>query len=168
MSEDLQQLEAWAAGMLEAMSAAERRKLAKQVATDLRRSQAARIAAQKNPVGSAYAPRKPKKAAPIRSRQGRIRKAAAARKAPRRAGAMFRKLRTAAWLTQEATAEEASVGFRSATAARVARVHQLGLRDKVSKGPRAPEVTYPARVLLGFTEADRAMLLDRVLARLTK
>jgi phage virion morphogenesis protein len=51
------------------------------------------------------------------------------------------------------------VGF-TAAAARIARIHQLGLRDRVSRKPGAPEVTYEARELLGFTQDERLMILS--------
>jgi phage virion morphogenesis protein len=85
-----------------------------QVATYLRRSQAERIAAQRNPDGSPYEPRKPR----LRNKKGAIRRT------------MFEKLRQAKRLRKTATAQSATVtiGGRSA---RIARVHQYGLRDKV-------------------------------------
>lgn len=160
MAEDLDVLEDWVGGLLAKASPAERRKLARAVATDLRRGQVKRIAEQKNPDGSGFVPRK--KREPLRSKAGRLKRQATQRKS----GAMFKKLRRASFLGLEATESEASVGFANATVARIARVHQDGLRDKVERRGNAPEVAYPRRQLLGFTDDDRRRLLDLVLAHL--
>ena len=59
-----------------------------------------------------------------------------------------------------ATPEGAEVGF-SGAAARIARVHQFGLRDKVnSSGAMA---TYPRRELLGLSKADRMAIARHVI-----
>lgn len=73
---------------------------------------------------------------------------------------MFRRLRTARFLKTSATPEGAEVGF-SGAAARIARVHQFGLRDKVnSSGAMA---TYPRRELLGLSKADRMAIARQVI-----
>lgn len=154
MSDDLERLETWVAGLLAKASPAERRRLARVVAVDLRRDQAQRIAGQRNPDGSPYEARK------IREKAGRIRR--------RALGPMFRKLRAARSLTAESDTSEARVGFRSARTARIARVHQEGLMDRVERRAGAPEVRYPQRVLLGFTEAYRERLLDLVMQHLER
>lgn len=161
MDDNLAAFETWIGELVHRLGPAERRKLARAVATDLRRDQAERIAAQQNPDGSAFAPRK-KPGGAIRARKGQVRRRAEARKA----GPMFRKLRRANILRAEATPAEASVGFRGAATSRIARVHQEGLRDQVSRDPGAPVIKYPARVLLGFTAAYPGRLLDLVLAHL--
>lgn len=136
--------------MLAALEPSARLRFARDVGRRLRRSQADRIAAQRNPDGSTFVPRK-KKDEPARDRRGRIKRRVAAR-------AMFRKLRQARWLRVEAGPDQVLVGF-TAAAARIARVHQLGLRDRVSRKPGAPEVTYPERVLLGVTAEEEQMVL---------
>lgn len=160
MSEDLEALETWAGELLAKLTPAQRRKVARAVGTGLRRANADRIAAQQNPDGSAYTPRK-KPAKSLRARKGKIRRRAKAAKA----GPMFRRLRTAAFLKVETSDAEVSVGF-PAGAGRIARVHQDGLRDKVARTPKAPEIKYPQRILLGFTDEDRRNLLDLVLEHL--
>ncbi|HHT2220655.1 TPA: phage virion morphogenesis protein [Klebsiella variicola] len=73
---------------------------------------------------------------------------------------MFRRLRTARFLKASATPDGAEVGF-SGVAARIARVHQFGLRDKVnSSGAMA---TYPRRELLGLSKADRMAIARQVI-----
>ena len=154
---DLAVLEQLAGALLANLTPAARRAAARAVAVDLRRSQATRIAAQQNPDGSAYAPRKAKN---LRGKKGQLRRG--------KSGPMFKKLRTTAFMTANATAEEASVAFKGAAANRIARVHQLGLRDRVERNPSAPEAQYPARILLGFTDADRTRIAETLLAHLAK
>lgn len=149
---ELAPFEAYVDALLARLQPAERRALARKIATSLRRSQDDRVAAQQNPDGSAFEPRKSR--APLRTRTGAVR---------RKVGAMFAKLRAAKHLSARATEQTAEAGFHNATVARVARVHQLGLRDRVRRFPGAAEVVYPQRVLLGFTEADRSATLDLLL-----
>ncbi|WP_069337152.1 phage virion morphogenesis protein [Sphingobium yanoikuyae] len=137
--------------ILASIEPAARLRFARAVARRLRQSQAQRIAQQKNPDGSAFAPRK-QKGEGARDRRGRIKRRVANR-------AMFRKLRQARWLRATATADEAVVGF-TAAAARISRVHQLGLRDRVSRKPGAPEVTYPQRILLGLTAEEEDAVMN--------
>ncbi|WP_253074395.1 phage virion morphogenesis protein [Paraburkholderia tropica] len=58
MSDALQALEQWASALLSRLAAPERRKITLGVAHDLRRSQQARISAQRNPDGSKCTARK--------------------------------------------------------------------------------------------------------------
>lgn len=121
--------------LIEKASPAARRKLASQIAKQLRASQAARIKANQNPDGSAYETRKPQPTMG-RKRKGRIRKA------------MFGKLIRTRWLKAKGSASEATVEFIGA-ASRIANVHQFGLRDRVNK--HGTEADYPQRQLLGIT-----------------
>ncbi|WP_440589205.1 phage virion morphogenesis protein [Klebsiella pneumoniae] len=75
---------------------------------------------------------------------------------------MFARLRTARYMKLRADASGVAVGF-SGLAARIARVHQLGLRDQV--GPNV-ETEYPVRELLGFTRADEKAIQEAVIASL--
>lgn len=154
MADDLDAAETWVGGLIARLEPAARRRLAQAVAQDLRRAQVERIAAQRNPDGSPFAARKRQ---PLRARMGRMK---------RRAGAMFQKLRRPSYLRAAATPDEAVVGFPNAQVSRIARVHQEGLRDRVTRSADAPEAEYPARVLLGYTDADRERLLDLVLEHL--
>lgn len=73
---------------------------------------------------------------------------------------MFQRLRTARFLKTRATADGVEVGY-SGVAARIASVHQFGLRDKVnSSGAMA---TYPRRELLGLSKADRMAIARQVI-----
>ncbi|SAI47450.1 Mu-like prophage protein gpG [Bordetella ansorpii] len=142
-ADDFTAIEDWAAGLLAALSAGERRKVNRQVAMELRRAQAARISSQQNPDGSAYAPRRPAKN--LRGKRGHIRRK------------MFTSLRTARYLRTEASGDTAAVGYAGAVA-RIARVHQLGLRDRPA--PNMQPIRYAVRQLLGFSNEDRQRILD--------
>lgn len=73
---------------------------------------------------------------------------------------MFRRLRTARFLKASATSEGAVVGF-SGAAARIARVHQYGLRDRVNDS--GAMASYPRRELLGLSKADRMAIARQVI-----
>ncbi|MET3516477.1 phage virion morphogenesis protein [Pseudacidovorax sp. 1753] len=128
----LDALAGWAGPLLARLTPQRRRQLMAEISTTLRQSQAARIAAQRNPDGSAYEARKPRTI-----RRG-----------------MFERLRTARFLKKAATAERATVAI-DPRAARIARVHQYGLRDSVDwRRAGSPTVRYARRELLGLSDAD--------------
>ncbi len=137
------------AGLLTNMDGKARRQLAREIAKQLRQSQQRRIAAQLNPDGSAFDKRKPQ----LRQQKGKLRRT------------MFSKLRTAKYLKTEAKADAAVVGFVSQVG-RIAAVHQYGLRDRAQKG--GPEVQYPVRQLLGFSDADIETVSDLTIKHLAR
>lgn len=143
----LHALDAYLASLLAKLDAPQRRLLARAIAVELRRRQAARIAAQRNPDGSAYAPRKPQ----LRHKRGGIRRA------------MFSRLRMARYLKGEADPNTAVVTF-AGTTQRIATVHHFGLRDRVNKNGLMAQ--YPARELLGLDAADVDTITDLVLRHL--
>jgi phage virion morphogenesis protein len=155
VADDLTQLELWATPLLAKLAPSQRRQLARTVALDLRRAQQRRIAAQEAPDGTPYSPRK-QRAESLRDKRGAIR---------RRKNAMFAKLRTARWLKTNVTNEEAEVGFFGRVA-RLARIHQEGGEDRVSRD--GPMAKYPARPLLGFTAQDRERVREILLEHLTR
>ena len=148
---DLSALEDWAGTLLAKLNATERRKLNQDIARELRKNQQQRIAEQRNPDGSAYAPRKPRKN--LRGKQGHLKR----RK-------MFMKLRQAKHLKLQSTADSIAIGF-SGRSAQLARVHQYGLRDRPARG--MADVQYDRRELLGFSAEDLDMIRDRLLEHLT-
>lgn len=148
---ELEPLDAWCSGMLANLQPAARRQLARQIAASLRTNNAKRIAAQKNPDGSAYESRKPQK---LRNKKGSIRRG------------MFAKMRTARFLKTEASQDGAVVKF-VASVQRMAEVHHYGLRDKVNRR-RNLEVQYPVRELLGITESEVQLVEDLVLDHLAR
>lgn len=145
----VQRYEDQLAGLLAQIDGKARRQLAREIAKQLRQSQQRRIAAQLNPDGSAFAPRKPQ----IRERKGKLRRT------------MFAKLRTTKYLKTEATANAAVTGFVSEVE-RIARVHQYGLRDRAQRG--GPEVQYPERQLLGLSDVDVEVISDMLLNHLAR
>lgn len=151
MADTLDDLSNWLTPLMLRLEPTQRARLARDVAQALRRSQQQRILTQRNPDGTAYAPRKARQ---LRGKAGRIKARAK----------MFTKLRTARYLKARGTADEAAVSF-AGRISRIARVHQYGLRDRAERG--APDVQYPQRELLGLTDAERDVLRDKVLQYLT-
>ncbi|RKU01825.1 phage virion morphogenesis protein [Burkholderia sp. Nafp2/4-1b] len=157
---ELEAIERWAAGLLAKLSPPARRQLLRELARELRRAQQARIAAQQNPDGHAYVPRKARPARErslnphLRDKAGRIKRAT-----------MFRKLRTARHLRIEVDDTGLAIGF-DARVSRIARVHQEGQLAPVAPG--GPLVQYPARVVLGLAPADRERVRERLLHYLSR
>ncbi len=151
MADQLDDLSSWLTPLISRLEPTERSKLARSIAQQLRRSQQQRISAQRNPDGSAYAPRKQRT---LRGKVGRI----------KRQAKMFTKLRTARYIQARGNASEASVSF-AGRITRIARVHQYGLRDRAEKN--APDVQYPKRELLGLNAAEKAFIRDQLLQHLT-
>ncbi|UVL00507.1 phage virion morphogenesis protein [Pseudomonas sp. B21-048] len=147
MTNRLEALEDWAAGLLEQLEPASRNKLARSLGQVLRRSQQQRIIVQRNPDGSKYAPRKQRN---LRGKQGRV----------KRKVKMFQKLRTASFLKVQGNGNAISVGF-TGRIARIARVHQYGSKDRAEQD--APDVKYEQREMLGFTNADIDLIRDGLL-----
>lgn len=150
MTDTLTALEDWAAPLLRQVQPDARNKLARNLAQELRRSQQKRIASQRNPDGTPFVPRKQRD---VRGKQGRI----------RRKVAMFRKLRTARYLKAKGDGDAISIGF-TGRIARIARVHQYGLRDRAEAG--AKDVVYPRREMLGLTDKGLDIVRDGLLAYL--
>lgn len=152
MANNLEALDTWAAVLLDRLEPGERGKLARSIGQELRRSQQKRVMAQENPDGSKFAPRKRRN---LRGKQGRI----------RRKLAMFKKLRTASYLKVRGDSNTVTVGFIGRIA-RIARVHQYGLKDRAERD--APDVKYDQRELVGFTQMDLDQIRDSLLSHLTK
>jgi phage virion morphogenesis protein len=124
-------------GLIAALSPAARRKLAGEIAKELRKSQQQRIKQQKAPDGSPYQARKRQ---PLRAKTGRIKRA------------MFLKLRTSRYMKATGRENSAVVEF-TGKVQRIARVHQYGLKDRPNL--HAQSVDYPERRLLGFSENEK-------------
>lgn len=147
----LDDLGGWLTPLITRLEPTARSKLARDLAQLLRRSQQQRIIAQRNPDGTAYAPRKQRT---LRGKVGRI----------KRKAKMFTKLRTARYIQAKGSAAEATVSF-AGRITRIARVHQYGLRDRAERG--APDVEYAQRELLGFTAEEQEFIRDHLLHHLT-
>lgn len=151
---ELNAISEWADNMLALLHPSERRKLATQIARQLRQTNQKRIAAQTTPDGQPFAPRKE----PLRKRKRT--------KFLRKTGPMFRRLRMAAWLKMKGTPDGATVNFIGA-AARLATTHHYGLRDVVN-AKRGITHQYEARPLLGITDDDAKRIEEAVLKHLSQ
>jgi phage virion morphogenesis protein len=78
---------------------------------------------------------------------------------------MFTKLRTTKYLKAKYNANSVSVGFFG-DIAKLARVHQYGLRDRVA--PNGPDVKYEQRELVGWTPDDIDLVQDLLTQHLIK
>ncbi|MEB4674637.1 phage virion morphogenesis protein [Enterobacteriaceae bacterium G50] len=128
------------AGLLASLSPAGRRRLAGEIAKQLRTAQQQRIKQQKAPDGSPYQARKRQ---PLRAKTGRIKRA------------MFQKLRTSRYMKASGRENSAVVEF-TGKVQRIARVHQYGLKDRPNA--HAQDVQYAERQLLGFSQADKQLV----------
>lgn len=147
--------------LIRSLSPAQQKELTRNVGKRLRASQAARIKDNRNPDGSAYEPRKTR----IREQLNGGGKQLRQHKGAIRRRAMFRRIHRVKFLKASVDKEGVNVGFNAAVS-RIARIHQYGLRAKVGK--HGPEVDYPKRELLGFTEEDVQALEDAVIEHLAK
>lgn len=124
------------AGLIGALSPAGRRKLAAEIAKQLRRSQQERIKQQKAPDGAPYQARKRQ---PLRAKNGRIKRA------------MFQKLRTSRYMKASGRNDAAVVEF-TGKVQRIAQIHHFGLKDQPNSNSRYMQ--YESRPLLGFSQDD--------------
>ncbi|MHA6671682.1 phage virion morphogenesis protein [Enterobacter mori] len=138
------------AGLLAALSPAGRRKLAGEIAKQLRAAQQQRIKQQKAPDGTPYQVRKRQ---PLRAKRGRIKRA------------MFQKLRTNRYMKASGRENSAVVEF-TGKVQRIARVHQYGLKDRPN--PRAKDVQYAERQLLGLSREHEQFVEMLVIGYLKK
>ena len=136
---------AWVA----ALSPAGRRKLAGEIAKQLRAAQQQRIKQQKAPDGSPYQARK---RPPLRAKTGRINRA------------MFQKLRTSRYMKANGSENSAAVEF-TGKVQRIARIHHYGLKDRPT--PQTKELQYPKRQLLGLSDKDASKIIALLLNELT-
>ncbi|EMF4437092.1 TPA: phage virion morphogenesis protein [Klebsiella pneumoniae] len=141
---ELQEVDAWLDALLAGLEPATRKRMMRELAQQLRRSQQNNIRMQRNPDGTAYEPRR----VTARTKQGRIRRQ------------MFAKLRTTKYLKAVASHDTASVEFESRVQ-RIARVHHYGLRDRVRR--KGPEVKYAKRLLLGINKVSEDTTYETLL-----
>ncbi|AIR84893.1 phage virion morphogenesis protein [Pantoea rwandensis] len=127
------------------LSAPARKEMARNIAKKLRASQQKNIKNQQAPDGTPF---KPRKAQPIRSKKGRVKRE------------MFAKLRTAKYLKAQSTSDEAVIQF-TGRVQRMARVHHYGLRDRPSR--KGKDVQYESRPLLGLNKLDLQAIEDVIM-----
>ncbi|EMF1994481.1 phage virion morphogenesis protein [Klebsiella pneumoniae] len=145
---ELQEVDAWLDALLAELEPAARKRMMRDLAQQLRRSQQKNIRMQRNPDGTAYEPRR----VTARTKKGRIRRQ------------MFAKLRTTAYLKTAANADSSSVQFNGKVQ-RIARVHHFGLRDRVSD--HGPKIRYAARRLLGVNDEVESITRETLLRWIT-
>ncbi|HDS1151318.1 TPA: phage virion morphogenesis protein [Pluralibacter gergoviae] len=141
---ELQQIDEWLSALLARLEPQARKRMLREVAREVRRSQQQNIRMQRNPDGSGYEPRR----VTARTKKGRIKRQ------------MFSKLRTAKYLKAVAGTDSATVEF-DARVQRIARVHHYGLRDRVSR--KGPQVQYAQRRLLGINDEVEDLTRDILL-----
>ena len=152
---DLAALESYLVDCIARLEPGQRAKLGRKIGSELQKANAARIAAQEDPDGAPFTPRK---------RPRRLRSRAGGR-SRRKQGPMFLRARNRQNLRVKANASESRVGFVGAMA-RIMGVHQDGLEDTVTRDPSSPSVRYPVRRVLGFGPEDRLTVLELVDAHL--
>ncbi|MEA5103094.1 phage virion morphogenesis protein [Pantoea sp. S18] len=130
------------------LSPSSRKEMARNIAKKLRASQQQNIKRQQAPDRTPF---KPRKAQPIRSKKGRVKRE------------MFAKLRTAKYMKARATSDKAVIEFVG-NVQRMVRVHQYGLRDRPSRGGK--DMQYIARPLLGVSKIDEMMIFNTILSAL--
>ncbi|MCE6966069.1 phage virion morphogenesis protein [Enterobacter sp. MW07] len=145
---DLKPFDDRLAGLIASLSPAGRRKLAGDIAKELRTAQQQRIKQQKAPDGSPYQARK---RPPLRAKTGRIKRA------------MFQKLRTSRYMKASGRENSAVVEF-TGKVQRIARIHQYGLKDRPNI--HAQDVQYAERQLLGFSQADKHLIEKLIIIHL--
>lgn len=148
--QELEHIHKYANGLLTKIKPEERKKLARELAIMLRKSNRQRITAQKNPDGAAFEQKKRK----ITKKTNRIK------------NKMFTKLKTAKYLKQKTTPNEATVYFVQSVA-KMARIHHYGLRGRILKGKNISTV-YPKRAILGLSNSDNKQIEAIVLNYLIK
>lgn len=135
--------------LISSLSAPARKEMARTIAKKLRTSQQQNIKRQQAPDGTPF---KPRKAQPVRSKKGRIKRE------------MFAKLRTAKYMKTQASPNEAVIEF-AGNVQRMARVHHYGLRDRPSR--KGEEVQYEARPLLGISRDDEENIATFIIQQLS-
>ncbi|WP_288476479.1 phage virion morphogenesis protein [uncultured Pantoea sp.] len=134
--------------LISSLSAPARKDMARSIGRKLRASQQQNIKRQQAPDGTPF---KPRKAQPVRSKKGRIKRE------------MFAKLRTAKYMKTQASPNEAVIEF-AGNVQRMARVHHYGLRERPSR--RSKAVTFTSRPLLGLNKYNLQVIEDVILGNI--
>lgn len=146
---DLTRVEKWLDGLLLRLAPGARKKLAMKIGRALRRANAARIAANKQPDGQKMAPRRPR-TGPDGKPLGRKR--------------MFPRIRHAKNLRIKASADSVELTFGGGGVGKVASIHHFGEVGTVgrTRDGRTIRARYEARRLLGFGSDDMDAVLEEV------
>lgn len=155
--DDLSAIEPWIGGLVGQLKPGARKRLSVKVGQLLRRANAARIAANVEPDGSAMEPRKPRKPRRAEAKTGRIKKK----------GKMFRKIAKAKALKVRPDPDGVELRFANPLIERTAAEHHFGLDGYVGRsGGKTIRTRYAERALLGFGREDPDAIMDLVLAHL--
>lgn len=149
MSQELLVFEQYIEGMLRALSAGQRRVFFSRLSRELARINATRMRANIAPDGTPFEPRKPQTR--LRAKRGRVR-------------AMFQKLPKSLKPSATDSGLEIAFGGRSA---QIADVHHYGKDDAPNRLRPSWRVRYPARELLGISESDQTLIVDRIVEQVS-
>lgn len=146
---DLLALEGWVTTALAALAPAARRRLFREIGTELRRRTRTRMARQTGPDGDAW---------PARRQQdkGKIRKTVK----------MMQGLRDTRRLLLAGGTDGIELGWQGRYS-RIASVHHFGEVDYVDRTRSAQQVRYPVRRLIGLPPDDLAYVRGRILDHLS-
>ena len=147
---DLDALDHALSDLLSRCSPAASRAALREIMRGLQQRNRERMAANIDPDGKPYAPRRPQR---IRDKKGRIRMRT-------KRGAMFRKLRNTTQI--KISDGVGTLDFRGSP--RIPEAHHFGLVDRVRAGL---SVAYTARPLIGISEADHEYVRDVLLKHLS-
>lgn len=147
---DILALESWVSTALAQLAPAARKKLFREIGTELRRRTRTRMARQTGPDGEAW---------PARARD-------AGRKV-RSKVKMMQGLRETRRLLLNADPQGLELGW-AGTTARIASVHQEGDTDYVDRSQSTQQVRYPIRRLIGLPADDVDFVRTRLLDALTR
>ena len=149
MSQELLVFEQYIEGMLRALSAGQRRVFFSRLSRELARINATRMRANIAPDGTPFEPRKPQTR--LRAKRGRVR-------------AMLHKLPKSLKPSATDSGLEIAFGGRSA---QIADVHHYGKDDAPNRLRPSWRVRYPARELLGISESDQTLIVDRIVEQVS-
>lgn len=149
MSQELLVFEQYIEGMLRALSAGQRRVFFSRLSRELACINATRMRANIAPDGTPFEPRKPQTR--LRAKRGRVR-------------AMFQKLPKSLKPSATDSGLEIAFGGRSA---QIADVHHYGKDDAPNRLRPSWRVRYPARELLGISESDQTLIVDRIVEQVS-
>lgn len=145
----INEVDAWLTALVGNLQPAARKQMLRELARQVRQVQQENIKQQRDPDSQAFTPRK----VSARSKKGRVKRK------------MFSKLRTAKYLKASADTSAATISFIGQVQ-RTARVHHYGLRDRVR--PNGPLAKYPARRLLGTSDALTKLTKDTLIRFLAR
>lgn len=141
MSNELEALPEWVDALAQRIEPKQRRKVARKIAQQLRKSNRARTKDQRDADGDRFI-----------------------RPLKRSNNPMFREITALRYFKAKGTDSKAIIGY-AGSAAHIAEIHQEGRRSEVRPGSK--KVPYPERTLVGINTTDEQMVLSLLQALLT-